>query len=417
MSSIRLLSIPLFVLAATAGPVYWALPQGLGAARSLGIVSGWAGCGLLLASLALMLREPWLAHGLGGLERMYRWHHRTGIAAYVLLLLHPLLLAAESLPGNRQLAWQTLTPFGQDAAVWLGWLSLLLLMAGLALTFEKRLAYRLWRGLHVGLGIAVVLGFLHLLMLGIALPAWLALGLAVVFLGWRFVRDDFGLAAHPYVVDASLRVARDMVEVSLKPLAAPLDIVPGQFVLVAFLTGAGFRGCGEFHPYTVSGILDGGIIRLGIKALGDCTRRIQSVGPGVPVRIQGAFGDFLGEPAQHPQLWVAGGIGITPFLARLRERSPEQPTLLLYLYRTEQDAAFVDEIRAIAAGGGNLSVRCQATGEGIPDADALLPDAATLAGRECYLCGPPAMVGGLTAALRRRGVTARHLHFENFEFR
>jgi len=45
------------------------------------------------------------------------------------------------------------------------------------------------------------------------------------------------------------------------------------------------------------------------------------------------------------------------------------------------------------------------------------PDAATLAGRECYLCGPPAMVGGLTAALRRRGVTARHLHFENFEFR
>ena len=70
MSRLRFLSIPLLLLSATAGPVYWALPAGLSLARSLGIVVGWAGCGLLLASLLLMLRETGLAHGLGGLERM-----------------------------------------------------------------------------------------------------------------------------------------------------------------------------------------------------------------------------------------------------------------------------------------------------------------------------------------------------------
>lgn len=417
MSPMRFLSIPIFVLAATAVPVYWALPEGLGTARSGGIVAGWAGCGLLLASLGLMLREPRLAERLGGLERMYRWHHWTGVAAYVLLLAHPLLLAAESWPENRRLAWQTLTPFDQGAAIWFGWLSLLLLMTGLALTFEQRLPYRLWRILHAGSGASIVFGLLHLVALGIDWPSWPVLGLAAVFLGWRFVRDDCGLAARPYVVDASLPVARDMVEVALKPLAAPLDIVPGQFVLVAFLAGPGFRGCGEFHPFTVSGVMEGGIIRLGIKALGDCTRRIQSVSPGVAVRVQGAFGDFLGDCPRGPQFWVAGGVGITPFLARLRARRPEQPTLLLYLYRTEDDAAFVDEIRSIAASGGKLSVRCLATGEAIPDPEALLPDAPTLAGRECYLCGPPGMVAGLKAALQRRGIAARHLHFENYEFR
>jgi hypothetical protein len=70
MSLFRWLSIPLLVLAATAGPVYWAFPEGLSPARSLGIVVGWAGCGLLLASLLLMLWETWLSRWLGGLERM-----------------------------------------------------------------------------------------------------------------------------------------------------------------------------------------------------------------------------------------------------------------------------------------------------------------------------------------------------------
>ncbi len=113
MFLLRFLSIPLLTLAATVGPVFWALPEGLGLARSLGIVVGWAGCGLLLACLLLMLREPRLARALGGLERMYRWHHWAGMAAYVFLLAHPLLLAGDAWPNNRQLAWQILSPFDQ----------------------------------------------------------------------------------------------------------------------------------------------------------------------------------------------------------------------------------------------------------------------------------------------------------------
>ncbi len=38
-------------------------------------------------------------------------------------------------------------------------------------------------------------------------------------------------------------------------------------------------------------------------------------------------------------LWIAGGIGITPFLARLRAGPPTSPVHLVYLYRGEQVAA------------------------------------------------------------------------------
>lgn len=417
MSLLRFLSIPLLILIATVGPVYWALPDGLGLARSLGIVLGWAGCGLLLASLLLMLREARLAEGLGGLERMYRWHHWVGMAAYVLLLAHPLLLAADAWPNNRQLAWQSLSPFNQGWPVWLGWLSLLLLMAGLAVTFEKRISYRAWRWLHVGLGLAVLFGLLHLVLLGIDEPVWPILILAVFFLGWRIVREDFGLAARPYIVQTAKVVVKDMVEISLKPLGEVVAVKPGQFVLVAFFSGLTFKGCGEFHPFTVSAVGASGEMRIGVKALGDCTQNIQSIEPGVMARVHGAFGDFLAARPSSPQLWVAGGIGITPFLAKLRAGPVNVKTLFLYLYRSDADAAFLQEIQALAANDPNLSFCAVATGKDVPDLNTILPEATALAQHDCYLCGPPGMVAGLRKALSGRGISSRHVHFENFEFR
>lgn len=414
---LRSLSIPLLLLVAILGPIYWALPGDLSLARSLGIVLGWAGCGLLLASLVLMLRETRLARGMGGLERMYRWHHWAGMAAYVLLLAHPLLLAADGWPDQRLLAWQTISPFGQGWAVWSGWLSLVLLMLGLAATFENRIPYRTWRWLHVGLGFAVLCGLLHLILLGIDEPVLPVLGLAAFFLGWRIVRDDFGMAARPYIVQTATPVADAMVEISLKPLSNAVAAAPGQFVLVAFFAGPGFQGCGEFHPFTVSAVGDDGAIRVGIKALGDCTRKIQSIGPGVTARVHGAFGSFLADRPAAPQLWIAGGIGITPFLAQLRAGTVKQPTRLVYLYRTGADAAFLPELETLAGNDPGLSLKPVATGNAVPDLNALLADVADLAQHAVYLCGPPGMVAGLRKTLRDRGMASHRIHFENFDFR
>ena len=148
-SALRYLSIPLLTAAVPAGFALWAFPEGLAPIRMVGIVIGWVGCGLLLVSLLLMLREPRLARWLGGLERMYRWHHRTGVVAYVLLLVHPLALAANGLSTSPAFAWETLSAFDEGWPVWSGWLGLLVLMLGLAATFSRRLSYGVWRWLDL----------------------------------------------------------------------------------------------------------------------------------------------------------------------------------------------------------------------------------------------------------------------------
>jgi predicted ferric reductase len=417
MPSLQRLAIPLLTTILVVGPVAWAMPRGLPLWRSLGIVLGWVGVGLLLASLLLMLREAKLAQALGGLERMYRWHHGVGFVAYLALLLHPLALAAEGWVESPRLAWQTLSPFSEGWAVWLGWAALLCLMIGLAASFSARFAYRTWRLLHGLLGLGVLAGLLHLALLGISATVLAATLLGLLLLAWRGLRIDLGLAARPYVVAEVEHVAASSVEIRLRPLAGAIVAAPGQFVMVACSEGPHFRGCREYHPFTVSAIAPSGEIRIGVKSLGDCTRVMQSIEPGVAARVQGPFGAFLAQRPAVAELWVAGGIGVTPFVAQLRAALPARPTAFIYLYRSAPDAAYLAELHALAAQCATLTFIPQATGDANPDLDALLPYRGTLVGRHCYLCGPPGLIAGADSALRARGVTPDHIHYESFDFR
>jgi predicted ferric reductase len=416
-SGFRIWSIPLLTLAVPLGFVVWAFPLGLAPIRAASIVTGWLGCGLLLVSLLLMLREPRLAGWLGGLERMYRWHHITGVAAYVLLLLHPLALAANNWQASPLLAWQTLSPVEESWPVWMGWLGLVLLMVGLAMTFTRAIRYGAWRWLHATLGIGVVVGLVHLILLGIDEPILPILTVAAALLGWRLLRGDLGLGARPYVVSTARKLTERSVEIVLRPLADPVMLKTGQFVLVAFRNGPTYRSCGEFHPFTVSSINDDGTLQLAVRALGDCTQQMQSIEPGVAARVIGGFGVFLGERGVTPQLWVAGGIGVTPFVAALNDGRLRNSTRLLYLYPSEDDATYLSELRALAASDPHLTLQAIATRDGVADLDQLLPDASQLRGIECYLCGSPGLVAALKRVLTARGVAARQIHHENFEFR
>jgi len=417
MRRLRLLSIPLLTATLLAVPVLWAWPEGLPLWRSLGIVLGWAGCGLLLASLLLMLRESWLAEQLGGLERMYAWHHVLGTLAYLLLLAHPLALAVDNLAESPALAWALLSPLTQGWPLWSGWLGLLCLMLGMATTFARHLPYPLWRGLHVLLAIAVLFGCLHLWLLGLGPSFFFVLLLSLLFLGWRFLRIDSSLAARPYLVSQVQKMAAGIVEITLRPLGVPIAARPGQFVLVGFGNGGGFRGCGECHPYTINGLDPVGHLGIAIKALGDCTRHLQTLEIGVAARVQGPFGDFLLDRPASPQLWLAGGIGITPFLAVLRGEPLTQPTQLFYLYRQPEDAAYVEELEALAAAQPLLTLGVQCGDFNAAALAGLLPEQAALAGQVAFLCGPPGLLASAAGILEQRGMTPADIHFERFDFR
>ena len=411
---LRLLLVLLALALIGAG---WALPAALSPWRSVSIVSAWLGTGLLVGSLLLMVRGPRLAAFLGGLDVQYRWHHRSGTVAYVLLLLHPLAIALDAGAQSPQLAWQALAPWFQRWPLWLGWAGLLCLMFGLATTFSFDLPYRRWRALHYLAGFGVLCGLLHVwAVAGEPGALWLFIALAVFALCWRLFGVDLGIAAHAYRVRSVAKPAARMIEAVLEPCGARLRVEPGQFVFAAFGDGPHFHGCGEFHPFTVSGIGADGSLAVGIKALGPCSSHLQALAAGVLLRLEGPFGNFLAGRHSSPQLWIAGGIGITPFLAALRRERLTHPTTLIYLYRSDADAAYLDELKTLAAAERTLTL-ISMRADGAPDFDALLGNIEHVSGRVVCLCGPAPLIDAARASLDRHGVPGASIHFERFDFR
>src|SRR6185295_15233160 len=80
-------------------------------------------------------------------------------------------------------------------------------------------------------------------------------------------------------------------------------------------------------------------------------RTLKEASPGLAVQIDGPAGLMvLHEDAKRPAVFLAGGIGITPFLSMARDaahRRLPHHIVLLYANRRPQDAAFLDELRAL----------------------------------------------------------------------
>mgnify|MGYP000974025306 CR=1 FL=1 len=418
------LRVPALAFGLLAAVLAWAWPAQLPPWRALGVAAGWAGMALIVASTALIVREPHLARWLGGVEAMLRGHHVAGTLGYALLLLHPLALALDEALRDGGHGWAVLDPLAQGHAERLGWAALLLLMAGLGSTFSVRLRWRRWRAWHHLLAAGVVLGLLHVeRLLGDPGPWWLLAAAVALALALRYLALDRGLTALPFRVAAVQHLGPQVVEAALVPLASPLPVQPGQFVLLAFGDGPGFHGCGEFHPFTVSGADARGTLRVAIKALGPCSSHAQQLGVGTAVRLQGPFGRFLlddrglPEAPKGPQLWVAGGIGITPFIAALRQAVPATPLTLLYLVRAVDGAPFADELQRLAAVHPSLTLCLQASRDAAVDLPALLDRVPGLARCQVRACGPAPMVQALRQSLAGRGLPADALRAEQFDFR
>lgn len=411
-------SVPLVTLALVALPLGWFFPSGFPSWRAASAIVAWAGYGLLLASLLLMLREVRISRWLGGVEHMTRWHHYVGFAAYLLLLSHPALLIIDGWRHSATAGLAAIWPQPPGALIVSGWAALLCMMAGLLATFLYKLPYRLWRLLHALLGVAVIVGGVHILLLNSSVLLWSLLLLSVAAMAIRMLRIDLGMAAHRYQVTQVTRVTNDVIEVTLRPLQPPARPVrAGELVFVGFRWRTLFGTTGEFHPFTVSGDGAAGELRIGIKALGAHTTALQQLQVGVAADVQGPYTGFLSGRAPHPQLWLAGGIGITPFLAELRSATLKQPTRLIYLAHARRQAAYIDELEALARRQPLLQLQVVLTEGRRPTLESLLPGAPQLATLICYLCGPPGLTNQFIRALRARGVPDHHIYFERFDYR
>jgi ferredoxin-NADP reductase len=150
---------------------------------------------------------------------------------------------------------------------------------------------------------------------------------------------------------------------------------------------------------------------------------------GLEVKIEGPSGSFtLHHKADKPAVFLAGGIGITPFRSIIRQATHDKTPHQLYLFygnRRPEDAAFLDVLTEIPKKNPNFhliatmsemqkSHRAWKGETGFIDKAMLTKHLLNLQGPIYYIAGPPAMVAAMRRMLTDAAVDEDDIRTEEF---
>ena len=389
---------------------------------------GWMGFSMLLA-----LRPTWLERRLGGLDKLFKVHKWAGISAVLLVVTHWLLI----LSPRTLAAWgwiekivrnhrphgpegESLVGLAKEMGEWSAWIMIALGIVALL----RFVPYGWFRKLHKGFPLAFLIGAFHsvimlpdellvtpfgMVMVVIALAgSAIAIQSLVGMIGRS--RRHSGRVSSVSVTEAGI------VDLQVTPSADWPGHTEGQFVLLTLDRKEGP------HPFTIaSEWKPGAFLRFAIKPLGDYTRELAGrVNVGDAITVEGPYGRFDFGDVSEEQVWVAGGIGVAPFLARLEwlaaTGGAQGKVHFFYSVKRAAEATFPVGLEDLCwRAGVELHLR-------VDDIDGQFESGEigkfVCKARGVWFCGPAAWARMLQTALRRdHGLLPGRFHREIFEFR
>ena len=149
-------------------------------------------------------------------------------------------------------------------------------------------------------------------------------------------------------------------------------------------------------------------------------RALRALPIGTAAHLDGPFGSLtLHRNDQRGAVFIAGGIGITPFMSMLRQSARESmrhSLALVYSNRHARDAAYLEELQRLSGAQPNFRLLTTMTEEGGAPVDAKAVQAASLGipSPIYYLAGPPGMVAAMKTVLEEAGVEDADVRSEEF---
>ena len=403
--------------------------------------SGVISIGVMSVALWLAIRPRIAERPLHGLDKMYRLHKWLGITALISGLSHWWI--AKGTKWMVGWGWLTLPPrperpegkvistlegfvqskrvLAENLGEWAFYIAVLLMILALIKTFP----YRWFRQTHKWIALTYLMLAFHSAVLikwdyWTQPVAWLNAALlsvgsisALLILLNRVGRNRRA--------EGSLTALNHYSGVNAVEGIVTLDEgwpghKPGQF---AFFNSHQKEGP---HPYTIASVWDENTrnLRFIAKDLGDWTRGLKDrLKVGMPLTVEGPYGCFDFEDRQHRQIWIAAGIGITSFIARLEylARHPDQTSVDLFHSTASLDAQAMQKLASDADAAGvrvhliNTAVDARLTPEQIRQQ---LPDWQQAS---IWFCGPARFGNQLQKDFVQHGLPRRHFHQELFEMR
>ena len=390
---------------------------------SFGQLTGILGMAMLTIVIILSSRLKFLEKYFGGLDKVYFLHHFLGGLSLVFLLFHPVVLVLKFVKISLHTAALFFLPVN-SGAVDFGIFALFFLILLLVFTFFTKFSYRTWKITHKFLGLAFFFAILHIFVvpsdISLFLPLTIYMGFLVLLgLSAFFYRTLFGkylIKKLIYKVDEVNKLNDKVIEIVMSTKGERLKYQAGQYIFISFRNGGVSK---DIHPFSItSGIFDSKL-RITVKSFGKYTTRLRNLKIGAEAIIEGPFGVFSYLKNQNKnQVWIAGGVGITPFLSMLRSLKEKDYKIdLYYCVGTQSEIVFYEELKKISFENNNFRI-IPVCGDvhGRIDIKTIKSISGNILEKDFFLCGPPLMMKGVRSLLLENNVRNENIHSEEFSF-
>ncbi|MGM0867593.1 MAG: ferredoxin reductase family protein [Bacillota bacterium] len=377
---------------------------------------------MMAITLLLSTRFRFIEPLFGGLDKMYLSHRNAGVTAFLLLILHYLItpIAPSYVPPGRAPGY----------IAFFGFVILIIITLAPRLPVIRKfvkISYRRWRVSHKFIGIFFIMGTAHVLLVDSLVLTTLvpfivlmfAIVVGIVSYLYTELLAKFARRTASYKVKEINHLNKKTVEVVLKPEKKQLNFKAGQFIFVRF---KGDKVLSEPHPFTVSSSPSEENLRLTITSAGDFTQYLyKNLKTGFRAVVEGSYGMMDYRKGGREQIWIAGGVGVTPFLSWIRDMPHELNYRIDFYYnvKTHGDELFLSEILEAEQRHDLFFVHINYSKDNgrLTIEDIVKTISGRIVDKHIYMCGPTPMLTTFNQEFQRYGIPASSIHYEEFSFR
>ncbi len=421
-----------------ADPILSAQYQFFALRSSLVNYTGIIGIGVMSVALILSIRPVFFEPYLGGLDKMYRLHKWLGITGLVISITHwlwtqgPKWMVGWGLlerpvrhRSSEQMAaifqyFQSQRGLAEAIGEWAFYATVVLILLALV----KHFPYRHFFKTHRLLAIVYLFLVFHSVVLmkfrywGTAVGpvmAILMIGGTAAAVGVLFRKVGFNRRAVGVVEEIIRHTDLQVIEVTIQLKDQWSGHESGQFAFVTFDKKEGP------HPFTISSDWKGdGSMLFIIKELGDYTKVLPAtLKAGDLVTIEGPYGQFNFTGTKPHQIWIGGGIGITPFISRMKRLAHQPDGKVIDLFHTTavlSEEAIRKLQRDAKAANVQLHVLVDAR-DGRLNAERICEAVPQWGSADIWFCGPAGFGRDLRRDLMAKGLPSNNFHQELFAMR
>lgn len=392
---------------------------------------------LMVLSVITSARFTVVNNMMGGLDKAYFVHKWTGIYVFIFSLLHWL---TEKLPGwliglniidhpgelGDGSRFSQLDIILFQSGVLFAEIVFYLLIVLIILSLIKKVPYHVFQKIHKVFPVIFIVlayhaataqnkddwlsspaGYLLLIFLMIGVGAALVSLCQKIGVSKQVKATIKAINTHQHV----------LLEIELQVLEKTFSYLAGQYI---FLT---FAHSKEPHPFSIASFnQDQTTLRIVIKELGDFTDSLKNhIEIGQIVLIEGPYGEFTFNDNNKHQIWIAGGIGITPFIARLEaliQQGGNQNVIdLWYCTAGCLDVQYPVSLQTLCDKA-NVTLHhidtCQNTRLTLQSIEKSINN---LMQTSIWFCGSSSFAKNLQISLKQHKFNLRHFHYDSFDMR